>query len=61
MKQSYTLSYVNMLEDRTDYLDMPFANLMALQHWVFKHYPNATSYEIIVTQLVDVTQFIGEM
>lgn len=51
MKQTYTLSYVNLPDGTTDELDMPFGNLMALQHWVFARYPNATSYQIIVTQV----------
>lgn len=50
MKQTYTLSYVNMADGQTHNLDKHFANLMALQHWVFKVYPTATSYQIIVTQ-----------
>lgn len=50
MKQSYTLSYVNLPNGQTDELDKPFGNLMALQHWVFANYPNATSYQIIVCQ-----------
>lgn len=50
MKQSYTLSYVNLPNGQTDELDKPFGNLMALQHWVFANYPNASSYQIIVVQ-----------
>lgn len=44
----YTLLYVNLPNDETINLDRHFINPDTLEEWVKRHYPNFTSYQMIV-------------
>lgn len=47
----FTLSYVNMPDNDTAYLDKEFTNAVELMDYVTTTYPDFTSYQVIVLRV----------